>query len=82
MTHLILQNVSLHDNLKRLRTDAGLSQKALAVKMNLLGSKITRNTYTKIELGIRNVKVTDLVTLQQVYGVDYAEFFKGIPTHE
>lgn len=82
MTHLILQNVSLYDNLKRLRTDAGLSQKALVVKMNLLGSKITRNTYTKIELGIRNIKVTDLVALKQVYGVDYAEFFKDIPTHE
>ncbi len=50
--------------------------------MNLLGSTIDRNTYTKIELGTRNIKVTDLVALQQVYNVDFAEFFRGIKPHE
>ncbi|MEG0784674.1 MAG: helix-turn-helix transcriptional regulator, partial [Christensenella sp.] len=65
-------------NLRRLRAAVGLSQRELASKMNLLGSTIDRNTYTKIELGTRNIKVTDLVALQQIYNVDFAEFFKGI----
>ena len=82
MKGLILQNASLQTNLRRLRAAAGLSQRELTSKMNLLGSTIDRNTYTKIELGTRNIKVTDLVALQQVYNVDFAEFFKGIEPHE
>lgn len=82
MKGLLIQNASLHENLKRLRHAAGLTQKELAFKMNLLGSRIDRNTYTKIELGTRNIKVTDLVALQKIYQVDFSEFFKGIEPHE
>ena len=46
--------------------------------MQLLGSVISRSGYSMIELGTRIIKVTDLVALQRVYGVDFAEFFKGI----
>lgn len=50
--------------------------------MQLLGSAISRSGYSMIELGTRNIKVTDLVALQRVYGVDFAEFFKGIEPRE
>ncbi|KKI49550.1 hypothetical protein CHK_3128 [Christensenella hongkongensis] len=50
--------------------------------MNLLGSVIERTAYSKIEAGTRNIKVTDLVALQQIYQVDFAEFFKGVKPHE
>ena len=46
--------------------------------MQLLGSKISRSTYAKIELGKRNIKVIDIVALQKIYGVDFGEFFKGM----
>lgn len=82
MRNMIVQNVSLSANLKRLRKESGLSQEALTAKINLLGSLLERSAYSKIELGKRNIKVTDLVALQQVYNVDFAEFFKGIKPHE
>lgn len=82
MRNMIVQNVSLATNLKRLRKEAGLSQEALTAKINLLGSLLERSAYSKIERGTRNIKVTDLVALQQVYHVDFAEFFKGIAPHE
>lgn len=78
MGNMILQNVSLSVNLRRLRNGAGLSQKALVAKMNLLGSTMEHTGYSKIESGTRNIKVTDLVALQQIYKVDFGEFFKGI----
>ena len=81
MRNMILQNVSLSTNLKRLRADSGLSQSKVVAQMNLLGSPLDRPAYAKIELGKRNIKVTDLVALQQVYNVDFAEFFKGIKPH-
>lgn len=82
MRNMILQNVSLSSNIKRLRADSGLSQIKVVEQMNLLGSNLDRPSYAKIELGRRNIKVTDLVALKQVYNVDFSEFFKGIQPHE
>ena len=82
MRNMILQNVSLSTNLKRLRAESGLSQNKLVAQMNLLGSMLDRPAYANIELGQRNIKVTDLVALQQIYKVDFGEFFKGIAPHE
>ena len=82
MRNMLVQNVSLSTNLKRLRKESGLSQETLTAKINLLGSLLERSAYSKIELGKRNIKVTDLVALQQVYNVDFAEFFRGIKPHE
>lgn len=78
MKNMIIQNVSLSDNLKRLRKRANLSQEKLVGKMNLLGSRLDRSAYSKIELGERNIKVTDLVALQKIYCVRFDEFFAGI----
>ena len=82
MGNMILQNVSLSTNLRRLRNEAHLSQKLLVAKMNILGRPIEHTAYSKIEAGVRNIKVTDLVALQQIYKVDFGEFFKGIAPHE
>lgn len=78
----VIQNIRFGQNLKRIRLERELSQDGLICKMQLLGSAISRSGYSRIELGTRNIKVTDLVALQRVYGVDFAEFFKGIEPRE
>ena len=50
--------------------------------MQLLGSTMSRSTYSKIELGAGNLKVSDLIALKQIYNADYAEFFEGISIDE
>ena len=78
----LIQNSGFGQNLKRIRLKQGFTQKELVGKMQLLGSVISRSGYSMIELGTRDIKVTDLVALQRVYGVDFAEFFKGIEPRE
>lgn len=78
----LIQNSGFGQNLKRIRLEQGFTQKELVGKMQLLGSVISRSGYSMIELGTRNIKVTDLVALQRVYGVDFVEFFKGIEPRE
>lgn len=75
---MILQDSNFGHNLLKLRKLNGLSQYELATKMQLMGSNISRSTYAKIELGERNIKVTDLVILKKLYNVDYKEFFDDI----
>lgn len=77
---MILRSAGLEENLLRLRKASGLSQYELVAKMQLLGSTMSRSTYAKIECGDRNIKATDIVALQQIYSVDFSEFFRGIGT--
>lgn len=78
----IIINRRFAENLVALRLKHGLSQYKLVEKMQLLGSTISRSTYSKIELGTGNLKVSDLVALKQVYDTDYDEFFEGISADE
>lgn len=76
----LITNPYFADNLRRIREASGLTQIKVSIELGLLGSPLTRNAYSMIENGKRNIYVSDLVALQKIFKVDYAEFFKGIPT--
>lgn len=78
----ILMNKKFARNLVALRGESGLSQNELIKKMELLGSTLARSTYSKMELGIGNIKVSDLVALKEVYGISYDKFFEGVSVIE
>lgn len=74
----ILNNATLGENIKKIRLSKGLTQEETVAQMQVLGSTISRGTYSIIEMGERNVFVSDLVAMQKVFNVDFAEFFEGI----
>ena len=67
-------------NIQKIRLSRGLTQEQTVAGLQLLGSPISRSTYSLIETGKGNVFVSDLVGLKKLFNVDYDEFFKGIPT--
>ena len=73
---LILQNISLGRNIKALRISKGYTQAQVVVKMQLMGSKICRRTFSYIELGKRNIKVSDLIAIKSVLDAQYDDIFK------
>jgi len=75
----LLGNELLGENIKRIRLQAGLTQEQTVAKLQVLGSPLSRSTYSLIEMGRGNLYVNDLVGLQAVFGVAYEEFFKNIP---
>lgn len=75
----LLGNELLGENIKRIRLQAGMTQEQTVAKLQVLGSPLSRSTYSLIEMGRGNLYVTDLVGLQMVFGVSYEEFFKDIP---
>lgn len=78
----MLRNPQFSENLRELREKSGLTQSQLAARMQVMGSSLTSAAYSKIELGERNIKVSDLVALQRIYNVDYSAFFRGIEPGE
>ena len=79
MTKLITNRV-FGQNVQELRCSRGLTQEQTVTQLRALGSPISRGTYSQIEMGIRNVYVSDLVALQKIFGVDFSAFFEDIPT--
>ena len=74
----LLNNETFSQNLKRIRKNSGLTQDQTVAKLQLLGSPISRSTYSLIEMGRGNIFASDLVGLQQIFNVDFKEFFDGI----
>ena len=77
----LLNDKVLGDNIKRIRLARGLTQEQTVAKLQVLGSPLSRSTYSLIEMGRGNVYVNDLVGLQIVFIVNYDEFFKNIPPY-
>jgi len=72
---MILQDVNLGNIIRSIRLSKGFTQEKVVTELQLLGSSLSRSSYSKIEMGIRNIKVTDLVLLKKVFKIGYSEFF-------
>ncbi len=78
MTKLLVAE-QLGRNIQRIRLKCGLTQEQTVAKLQVLGSPLSRSTFSLIEMGRGNLFVSDLVALQMVFQVDYKEFFRDIP---
>lgn len=78
----LLQDMSIGNNLQQIRKKFGYKQTEIVSKMQLKGSKISRTEYVKIESGKRNIKISDLVALQEIYCISYDAFFNGLSTEK
>lgn len=75
----LLGTEQLGRNIRRLRQECGLTQEQTVAKLQVLGSPLSRSTFSLIEMGRGNIFASDLVALQRIFNVDYGEFFRGIP---
>lgn len=74
----LIQDLSIGKNIKQLRKERKLTQNELCAKMQLFGSNIGITTLAKIENGYRNIRISDLIILQEIFNVSYDEFFKNL----
>ena len=58
-------------NIKKARETAGLSQKQLSAKLQVLGCDISRGTLAKIEVGIRCLKTSEIKAFIFALKIDY-----------
>ena len=74
----ILQDINLGANLKRIRNSKGLTQEEVCAKLSLMGRPMMQNNYAQIESGKRNIFLSDLLALKEIFGVSYDELFKDL----
>lgn len=66
-------------NIRALRRDCGLTQEQTIAKLQLLGCSLTRGSYAKIEAGIQNISVQELLAMKEVFHADFEDFFQKQP---
>ena len=74
----IRRDRNMGDNLKRLRSQSGLSQEKLCAELQRRGCDIGRTTYAKYEAGELNIRASVLIELRKIYGCSYDAFFEGL----
>lgn len=78
MEQKIRRDLNMGDNLKRLRSAAGISQEKLCAELQRRGCDIGRTTYAKYEAGELNIRASVIVELKKIYGCSYDDFFLGL----
>lgn len=63
-------------NIRNLREKTGLTQDALATKLQLSGCDVTRSAVAKIEVGQRHLYPDEIILIKQILKVEYEEIFK------
>ena len=78
MEQKLRRDRNIGDNLRRLRSEQGLSQDKLCAALQLRGCDIGRTTYAKYESGELNIRVSVLIELKKLYRCSYDAFFENL----
>lgn len=78
MAEKIKQDISIGENLQRLRKSTGLSQEQVASQLQLLELSVSREMLSQMELGKYSIRVSVLLALKEIYHADFNDFFEGL----
>lgn len=65
-------------NIRSFRMKNRLTQEQTIARMQLLGIEISRGSYSQLECGLYNIKVSELLALSEIFHVPIEDFFKGM----
>lgn len=74
----IRPDLDIGHNIQRLRKAAKMTQDQTVAKLQLMGLEISKSTYAKIETNRMNVRVSELVALKEIFGVEFNDFFTDL----
>lgn len=78
MAQKIKQDIHIGDNIRSLRRQAGLTQEQVIARLQLQGIGISRSSYSQIECGTYNIRISELIALADLFEVDFNAFFKDL----
>lgn len=78
MAQKIKQDIQIGGNIRSLRKQAKLTQEQVIARLQLQGIEISRSSYSQIECGTYNIRVSELIALADLFNVDFNAFFKNL----
>lgn len=78
MAQKLKQDIHIGNNIRKLRKQAHLTQEQVTAYLQLQGIEISRSSYSQIECGTYNIRISELVALANLFQVDYNAFFENL----
>ena len=78
MSQKIRQDISLGNNIRKLRKLSHLTQEQVVARLQLQGIEISRSSYSQIECGTYNIRVSELIAHARLFQVEYNAFFENL----
>lgn len=78
MTQKIKQDISLGNNIRKLRKKSRLTQEQVVARLQLQGIEISRSSYSQIECGTYNIRVSEFIALAELFHADFNSFFENL----
>lgn len=74
MNRLVEKKVG--SNIRKIRESKGMTQDALAAKLQLNGCDITRSAIAKIEVGQRHLYPDEIILIREILNTSFEELFE------
>ena len=73
-----INDISIGDNLRKLRNAANLTQEQVVAQLQLRNLPTSRSVYSKIEAGTYNIRISELIALAEIFHTDFNTIFNGL----
>ena len=78
MSQKVKQDMQIGSTIRNLRKQTGLTQESMVAKLQLRGLSISRSSYSQIECGTYNIRISELVGIKEILGVDFNAIFSEV----
>ena len=72
----IKQDIQIGDTLRTYRIKAKLTQEQVVTKLQINGMDISRSSYSQIECGTYNIRISELIALTEIFEIDFNTIFE------
>ena len=79
MSQKLKQDINIGATIRKLRKKAGYTQEQVVAKLQLHGLDTSRSSYSQIECGTYNIRISELMILKNIFKVSYNDFFDDLP---
>ena len=70
------ERIDIGANIRRIRKERKITQKEMAEQLQLRNIPISRETYVKLERGIRNIGASELKAIKEILETTYEELLQ------
>lgn len=77
-----VNDLSIGQNLKALKKRNDLTQEQVAIQLQLRNLPTTRSSYSQIEAGTYNIRISELIALAEIFHIDFNTIFDGLTYDE
>ena len=78
MGQKLKQDIQIGKTIRELRKKSGLTQEQVVSRLQLKGLETSRSSYSQIECGTYNIRISELQALSELFDTDYNSFFQNI----